>query len=117
MEDGVVHGEVLWVDRFGNAQLNVDPNEIADFGTAVTLTMGSVVRTAKRANTYGSIRGSEIGLVVDSYGLVSVCLDRQSASRELGLAAGMAIDLSEPTDGPPSMGVVTPVQLGPRRAD
>ena len=117
VEDGVVHGEVLWVDRFGNAQLNVDPTDIADFGTAVTLTMGSVVRTAKRANTYGSIRGSEIGLVVDSYGLVSVCLDRQSASRELGLAAGMAIDLSEPTDGPPSMGVVTPVQLGPRRAD
>ncbi len=117
VEDGVVHGEVLWVDRFGNAQLNVDPNEIADFGTAVTLTIGSVVRTAKRANTYGSIRGSEIGLVVDSYGLVSVCLDRQSASRELGLAAGMAIELSEPTDGPPKMGVVTPVQLGPRRAD
>lgn len=120
VEDGVVHGEVLWVDRFGNAQLNVDPNDIVDFGAAVTLTMGSVVRTAKRADTYGSIRGSEIGLVVDSYGLVSVCLDRQSASRELGLAAGMAIDLSEPTDGPgrpPSMGVVTPVQLGPRRAD
>ena len=121
VEDGVVHGEVLWVDRYGNAQLNVDPNEIADFGTAVTLTLGSVVRTAKRATTYGSIRGSEIGLVVDSYGLVSVCLDRQSASRELGLAAGMAVDLSEPTDGPgggpPSTGVVTPVQLGPRRAD
>ena len=116
-EDGVVHGEVLRVDRFGNAQLNVDPDEIATFGSMVSLTMGTVVRTARRADTYGAIRGSEIGLVVDSYGLVSVCLDRQSAARELGLAAGMAVTLGEPTDGPSPRGVVTPVQLGPRRAD
>ena len=31
-EDGALVAEVLWVDRYGNAQLNVDPDEIADLG-------------------------------------------------------------------------------------
>jgi S-adenosylmethionine hydrolase len=31
-EDGKVLGEVLWVDRFGNVQLNVDPDELFELG-------------------------------------------------------------------------------------
>ena len=120
-ENGQVTGEVLWVDRFGNAQLNIDPAEIADFGDTVSLRFGTTHRTARRSEAYGGIRGGEIGLVVDSYGLVSVCLDRRSASAELGIHAGMAVTLAAPSDDPaggstPS-GAVTPVQLGPRRAD
>jgi len=120
-EDGQVTGEVLWVDRFGNAQLNIDPADIADLGDTVSLRFGTTHRTARRADAYGAIRGGEIGLVVDSYGLVSVCLDRRSASVELGLHAGMAVTLAAPSDdsspGSTPTRVVTPVQLGPRRAD
>lgn len=118
IDEGAIIGEVLWVDRFGNAQLNIDPDEIAEFGDRVSLHFGTALRTAKRADTYGAIKSGEIGLVVDSYGLVSVCLDRRSASQELGLHAGTGITLSAPTDEParPS-GTVTPVQLGARRAD
>ena len=31
-DDGTFNAEVLWVDRYGNAQLNVDPSEIEAFG-------------------------------------------------------------------------------------
>lgn len=80
--------EVLWVDRFGNAQLNVDPEEIAEFGDSVLLRFNDSVRNALRADTYGDIVNGQVGLVVDSYGLVSVCLQRQSASAELQLGTG-----------------------------
>ena len=90
--------EVLWVDRFGNVQLNVDPEEIAAWGPRVSIRWGSgQVRTATRATTYGGLEGGQVGLVVDSYGLVSVALDRRSAAEELGLAPGDAVTLEEPS--------------------
>ena len=33
-EDGTIVGEVLWVDRYGNCQLNVDPEAIETWGDA-----------------------------------------------------------------------------------
>jgi len=93
-EDGKVIGEVLWVDHYGNAQLNVDPDEIAAMGDRVTMRWGiEQVRTARRAATYGALKAGEVGLVVDSYGLVSVALDRSSAAAELKLRPGDAVTL------------------------
>jgi S-adenosylmethionine hydrolase len=97
-EDGRLVGEVLWVDRFGNVQLNVDPEELAPMGDAVTLRYGDQVRTAVRAATYGELGPGQIGLVVDSYGLVSVALDRRSAADELRLHPPTEISL-EPAAG------------------
>lgn len=100
-------GEVLWVDRFGNAQLNVDPDELASFGDTVLLRFHDTVRTARRADTYGAIPNGAVGLVVDSYGLVSVCLERQSAAAELGIGAGDEVQL----EAGQSRGVSSPVTL------
>jgi S-adenosylmethionine hydrolase len=94
-------GEVLWVDRYGNAQLNVDPEEISAMGPALLLRFHGEVRNARRATAYGEITRGQIGLVVDSYGLVSVCLDRQSAAAELGLQAGDEVTLEAGDDRPP----------------
>jgi S-adenosylmethionine hydrolase len=93
--EGVV-AEVLWVDRYGNVQLNVDPDEIEEFGERVSLRWGEQRRTARRARAYGDLKPGEVGLVVDSYGLVSVAFDRRSASDELGLRPGDGVTLSEP---------------------
>src|SRR5215210_5046129 len=54
-EGDALIAEVLWVDRFGNAQLNVDPDEIDDLGDTVLLRFHDTVRTARRATTYGDI--------------------------------------------------------------
>lgn len=90
-EGGVVVAEVLWVDRFGNAQLNIGPEELG--GDVVTLVIGDVVRTAAVAETYGAVPTGGVGLVVDAYGLVSLALDRRSAAEELGLEAGAEVRL------------------------
>ena len=93
-EDGRVVAEVLWVDRFGNVQLNVDPDELEGMGERVAVRWGGdQVRTARRARAYGDLQPGEVGLVVDSYGLVSVALDRRSAAEELRLRPGDAVSM------------------------
>jgi S-adenosylmethionine hydrolase len=62
-------------------------------GDAITLRYGDRVRTAVRASTYDELGPGQIGLVVDSYGLVSVALARRSAADELRLSAPAAVSL------------------------
>ena len=87
---------MLWVDRYGNCQLNVDPDEVAAFGPRVQLRWGDDVRTAERAPTYEGIAPGQVGLVVDSYGMLSICLGKRSAAAELRLAAGTEVALVAP---------------------
>lgn len=87
-EDGGVEAEVLWVDHFGNVQLNVDPTEIEEMGSPVVLKLGERSRTATRARSFAELAPGQVGLLVDSYGLVAVALDQRSAAEELRLGAG-----------------------------
>ena len=112
-EGDVLHAEVLWVDRFGNAQLNLDPDERPE-GDRLVVTIGGRRRTARRAPTYAAIGPGELGLVVDSYGLVAVVLDQASAADQLGLGAGDAVLVEAAgDDGGTAAGPPTPVQLRP----
>ena len=96
LEDGVLKAEVLWVDRFGNAQLNVDPDELLPFGSRLTVKTGNRTRTASTTTAFGALGPGELGVLVDSYGLVSLVLDRASAADELALGPGAPVDLSAP---------------------
>jgi hypothetical protein len=100
-EDGAIVAEVLWVDRYGNCQLNVDPDEVAPFGPRVQLRWADDVRTAERSTTYAGITPGQIGLVVDSYGLLSVCLGQRSAATDLRLTTGTEVILAAPADDAP----------------
>jgi hypothetical protein len=110
--------EVLWVDRYGNAQLNVDPDEVAAWGTRLRLRFGEGLvdgRTLVHAPTYAALGPGDVGLVVDSYGLLSVAVPRASAADRLGLAAGDPVRLVRLDDDDPSAdGVTSSVQLRPR---
>jgi S-adenosylmethionine hydrolase len=113
-EEGRVLAEVLWVDRYGNVQLNVDPDELAAFDDHVRLVFDDGTRSARRVPAFARVEPGEVGLVVDSFGLVAIVLDRRSAADELGLSAGSAVTIEAlDEDRPP--GIVTPVDLGPRR--
>jgi S-adenosylmethionine hydrolase len=93
VEEDRVEGEVLWVDRFGNAQLNVGPEEMEGLGSRVSVRAGHLVRQAVRAHDYAELDPGQLGLVVDSYGLVAVVLNRRPAAEELQLAAGDRVTL------------------------
>ena len=136
-EGDTVVGEILWVDRYGNCQLNIDPEAVEDWGERVQLRWTKPregVRTALRAATYGDLAPSQVGLIVDSYGLLAVSVPRGSAAETLGLVAGDELSLRPLDDGPDesdaastdaastdadsrdgTRGVTSPVTLQPRR--
>jgi hypothetical protein len=126
-DDTKVIAQVLWVDRYGNAQLNVGPDDLpATFGERIELRCasptdptGGVVRSATRAASFAMIGGhapggGAVGLVLDSSGLLAVAMDQRSAADELGLAAGDQVTLL-PSDGPEQPGTSQPVSLRPSR--
>jgi S-adenosyl-L-methionine hydrolase (adenosine-forming) len=90
--------EVLWVDRYGNCQLNVDPEELAPLGDVVGVRVGTDPRrSARRVGAFAELAPGQVGLVVDSYGLVAVAVDQASAADALGLHPGAEVRL-EPLD-------------------
>ncbi len=108
-DDASISAEVLWVDRFGNLQLNVDPADIDGWGDAVEVSGGRVPRTAARVDAFARVPTGSLGLMVDSYGLLAIVVDRSSAAFELELGEGDAVTLREVASG---ASVSTPVQLG-----
>jgi S-adenosylmethionine hydrolase len=102
-EGGTIVGEVWWVDHFGNCQLNIDPAELqalgVDVGGSLELRFGGQARMARWVGTYADAKPSELVLLVDSYGLLAVALDRRSAAAELGLHAGSGITVVPPPGG------------------
>jgi S-adenosylmethionine hydrolase len=95
-EGDVLEAEVLWVDRFGNVQLNVGPDDVEGLGDRVAVRWAGEVRTAVRADAYDDVGAGELGLLVDSYGLMALSLNRSSAADELGLHAGDPVSLQIP---------------------
>ncbi|MEY2398719.1 MAG: hypothetical protein QOJ00_1893 [Actinomycetota bacterium] len=87
-EDGALVGEVLWVDRYGNVQLNVDAEELEAYGDPVQLAFQDKTRVVRRAAAYASVTPGDVGIVIDAYGLVSLAADRSSAAETLRLRPG-----------------------------
>ena len=112
--------EVLWIDRFGNCQLNLDPGdleELAPAGAPLQIAAGDDLRTAERVGAYAEVSAGRVGLITDSSGLVSLAVPRRSAADDLGLHEGAEVRLTtaattERSAGAPS--TATPVGLGRR---
>ena len=113
--------EVLWVDRFGNCQLNVEPaevDELAADGSPLQVAAGDDLRTAQRARAYSDVVPGRVGLITDSSGLMSLALPRRSAADELRLCEGAEVRIAAVAvdEGPvrdPSV-TTTPVGLSRR---
>ena len=108
--------EVLWIDRFGNCQLNLDPadlEELAPAGTPLQVTAGDDLRTAERVGAYAEVSPGRVGLITDSSGLVSLAVPRRSAADDLSLHEGAEVRL---TVAAAEAGTATPVDLGRRAA-
>jgi len=96
VEGDALATEVLWVDRFGNVQLNVSPEEVDAMGDRVAVRWAEQIRTARRATTFEEIGAGQLGLIVDSYGLMALALHRASAGDELRLQPGDLVTLAPP---------------------
>src|SRR5262245_49084879 len=119
--DGL-HAEVLWVDRFGNCQLNVGPDEVAALtssdggpdGDVLTVVVGDERRSARLVSTFGELAAGAVGLVLDSQGMYALALDRRSAADELALGTGDAVLLITAGDETQTP-AATRIELTPRQ--
>jgi len=99
-DDGTVEAQVWWIDRFGNCQLNVGPEDLRALGGSpdapVEVRIGERAKAARWVHTYADAKPSELVLVVDSTGLLSLALDRRSAAAAYGIETGTAVTLVPP---------------------
>ncbi len=122
-DDGDLVAEVMWVDHFGNCQLNLDPDDLDGWGDTVQAQIGADQaddewRLLRRVDTFAGIADGQVGLLIDSYGVLTIALDRRSAEAELGTRTGTEIRLRRLDEGDrPTPGVTTSVELGARRGD
>jgi S-adenosylmethionine hydrolase len=89
--DGVV-AEVLWIDHYGNVQLNATPEDTGPGPVEMPVAAAPGLRL-RVVRAYGDIAPDQLALVVDSYGLLSVCAYRAPAAARLGLTPGQSLRL------------------------
>jgi S-adenosyl-L-methionine hydrolase (adenosine-forming) len=91
VSDGVLVAHAVYLDGFGNVQLDVEADEIGGFG----LSVGRVVEVtvagrgparARFVRTFADAGPGELLLYQDSYARLAVAVNRGSASSRLGLA-------------------------------
>lgn len=116
-----LHGEVLWVDRFGNCQLNVTSEDIEPFGSPLAVTVaepagGTRQFVVHRAQTFADLGPSRLGAIVDSSGMIAVVADRRSAAGELGVGAGDLAVISALDVAPGTQPVAVTLGARPGRA-
>jgi S-adenosylmethionine hydrolase len=83
--DGALHGEVITVDRFGNAITNL----AGTGGTRVVVRN----REVRLRRTYAELEASELGAIVGSNGFVEIVLREGRAADVLELARGTPVIL------------------------
>ena len=114
-EDGQLVVEALWIDRYGNVQLNVGPDDLAQWGDPFTLIIGDQRHTIARSDAYRHLSTGEIGAIVDSSGLISLALNGSSAAAALGVSTSDEIRITAVDDANSAgqgSGTATSVTLG-----
>jgi len=100
LDGGAIEAEVWWIDRFGNCQLNVGPEDLharrAGRGASIEVRFDRIAKSARWVETYADAKPSELVLLVDSYGMLALALDRRSAAAEYGLHTGSGVLLVPP---------------------
>jgi S-adenosylmethionine hydrolase len=95
---GAIGARVVAVDGFGNVQLNVTGEQLADSGIGRRL----VVRghPVPVVGIFADLPLHGLGAIVDSQGYVALVVNRGSAAEALGLTEGSSVVLEGSSDGP-----------------
>lgn len=92
-----IRATVLYVDRFGNVQLNLTREHLERMGivpgTKLELELGHERYYAIAARTFGDARRGDIIVYEDAYRNVSVAINRGNAAEMFGLAPGRELRL------------------------
>ncbi len=88
VEDGVLVGHAVYVDRFGNVQLDATHEDLSD--TGLKLGRGVLVgaHAARYVRTFADARPGELLVYEDSSRMLAVAISQGDAAKRLGVSAG-----------------------------
>ena len=104
------------VDQYGNVQLNIGPDDLADWGDPFGLVIDTTAVTVPLRGAYRDIGTGEVGAVVDSSGLISLAVNGGSAAEHLGISASDELRI-ERVDAGARADVSTAVSLSRKGVD
>lgn len=109
VEDDALVLEALWIDHYGNVQLNISRADLDDWGDPFMLVAGEQTQAISLCDAYRHIGQGEVGAVIDSSGLVSLAVNGGSAAAQLEIGSGEELRIRR-VEG--SATLSTPVTLG-----
>ena len=99
--DGMVSGEAWWVDRFGNVQTNISPDDLREAGlgdcSELAVRIGASVHRIRRADTYAEVSRGETLIHVDSAGLMALATREGRACDRLNLTEQTSVVMERPS--------------------
>ena len=88
VEDGTLISHAVYVDRFGNVQLDAGHDEISGAGLKIGRSVRIGEHEARYVRTFADAPGGELLLYEDSTRMLAVAVSNGSAADRLGVAAG-----------------------------
>lgn len=96
--DGQLAGEVVTVDIFGNAALNLDADQLGDAGLStgdhVVVRVNDTHADATVASAFADVAEGELAVLVDSFRRTTLAVNRGDAARRLHLRPGTQVTVS-----------------------
>jgi S-adenosyl-L-methionine hydrolase (adenosine-forming) len=94
VKDGVLYADVIYVDHFGNLELNVAPEQLEAFGPKLRVTVDGRDHRAEWRTPAGSVPGSSLKALEGHSGMILLALEQASASEALAAGLGSAVLIS-----------------------
>jgi len=93
-----IRATVLYVDRFGNVQLNLTRDDLAqvgiEFGSKLEIEVGVERYYAVTARTFAEVKRGDIILYEDAYWNISLAINRGNAAEMFRVSAGDELKVS-----------------------
>jgi len=96
LEDGVLVAHAVYVDAFGNVQLDADEVAFALGQPVHVATVDGVSARARYGRTFADVAAGELLVYEDSSRRLAVAVNQGSAAERLGLAVGDELRVSSP---------------------
>ena len=91
--------QVLWVDHYGNCQTNISPDELTDLGKSIGDVLSVIIKNQEIkmtwSETYQCDGVNHVGLISDSWGMISILAKNNSASKIINVVDGEKIDIKK----------------------
>ena len=110
IEEEILFTEVLWIDQYGNIQLNIGIEDLPD--GQLQIKIGERTYPTNVVSAFDQIPEGGVGLIVDSAGLIAVASLRSSAALEFSVSTGDSIQIQQATD---ETTITTQVSLTPKK--